>query len=352
MTSASAIGSAEPLLIFLHNLKTGGTTLRTIVQRQYPVDAVHTVGGRPEEFGGPKHVGQIELDKTRVVQGHIPFGLHEALPGQSSYITMLRDPVERMISLYYFTLHSPERAIHRESGDHLASLEEFVSSGALLETDNGQTRRLSGLRPSFGQCSAEMLERAKENVRAYFSVVGLSERFDESLLLMKRLFGWTSIFYLREKATRRRPNKADLPDRVIRTVLEYNQLDRQLYRFAGELLDQALADQGDDLASELQAFTRLNAKLAARSVRTVPTDQPTDEPETDSATSRLLDAHARLLSREADLQRETLHLSRQARHREKELRSLRKELRSSTQELARARDRMQMESTRARRFGI
>jgi hypothetical protein len=38
-------------------------------------------------------------------------------------------------------------------------------------------------------CTAEILARAKDNLR-YFSVVGFTERFEQSLALMKLPFGW------------------------------------------------------------------------------------------------------------------------------------------------------------------
>ena len=35
------------------------------------------------------------LRKTRMFKGHMLFGLHEILPQPSTYITVLRDPVDR-----------------------------------------------------------------------------------------------------------------------------------------------------------------------------------------------------------------------------------------------------------------
>jgi Galactose-3-O-sulfotransferase len=350
MNQTTSVAAGDPLIIFLHNLKTGGTTLRTLIARQYPSDAVHTVGGRPEEFGSPDQAREIDLAKTRVIQGHIPFGLHQVLARPTVYTTMLRDPVDRMASLYYFTLNSPTRAIHQESSAHLGSLEQFVSSGTLLETDNGQTRRLSGLKAAFGECSEAMLERAKMNIRHHFAIVGLSERFDESVILMKRLFGWRSTFYLREKVTQQRPMKEELPDAAVRTVLEYNQLDSELHRFAHQMLDQAIARRGDSFRLELDGFKRVNAELTRLSTYA---EGGVNDIDADGAPAALLDAHAQLLSREAELQRQTRHLSRQVRHRDKELRSLRKELRSLMKELAQTNERLHdQESRSARRFGI
>ena len=53
-----------------------------------------------------------------------------------------------------------------------------------------------------GPCTAEIFERAKENLRRHFSVVGLSERFEETLALMKLRFGWKLKSYASFNVTR------------------------------------------------------------------------------------------------------------------------------------------------------
>lgn len=41
----------------------------------------------------------------------------------------------------------------------------------------------------YGQCSPEMLESAKKNLQD-FAAVGLTERYNETLILLKRAFNW------------------------------------------------------------------------------------------------------------------------------------------------------------------
>ena len=37
----------------------------------------------------------------RMVMGHFAFGLHDMIDGSKTYLTILRDPVERILSLYF-----------------------------------------------------------------------------------------------------------------------------------------------------------------------------------------------------------------------------------------------------------
>ncbi len=89
-------------------------------------------------------------------------------------------------------------------------------------------------------CTAEICERAKENLARYFSVVGLFEHFEESLALMKLRFGWKLQRYSSFNVTRRRPRKTDIPQSTLDLIAEKNSLDISLYECAANLFQNAL----------------------------------------------------------------------------------------------------------------
>ena len=83
----------------------------------------------------------------------------------------------------------------------------------------------------FGEVTDEMLERAKENL-GRFRCVGLAERFDESLVLLKRRIGYQNILYDDQRVNTSRPRGAGVPEEL-RTAAEHaNSFDRELYRHA------------------------------------------------------------------------------------------------------------------------
>lgn len=99
--------------------------------------------------------------------------------------------------------------------------------------DNSQTRALSGdLSTPFGACSERMLEEAKRNLEEHFAVVGLTERFDETLVLLHRTFGWSRLHYVRVNVAPRRAADAPVPQGALELMREQNWLDRQLYEWA------------------------------------------------------------------------------------------------------------------------
>lgn len=196
-------------------------------------------------------------------KGHMTFGLHEVLPQPATYITVLRDPVDRVISAFYFMrsykLHPLYWKFRRENW----SLEDFVRRSL---RDNVQSKIVAGADYE-SVCTRETVEKAKHNLRHNFSVVGLSERLEESLALMKLRFGWKLSSYSSFNITRSRPKKRDLPEATLSLIREKNAFDMDLYESGREIFEAAVKNNADEvkrIAGELEAArTRSQGSLGA-----------------------------------------------------------------------------------------
>ena len=120
-------------------------------------------------------------EETSQVRGHLLYGIHEFLPQGATYITMLRDPVARVLSTYAFILRRPLHPRHRKLKTGRLSVEDLIR--ITPHRQNLRCRFISGIGTS-GTCDETVLEMAKENLKHAFRVVGLCERFQESLCLM------------------------------------------------------------------------------------------------------------------------------------------------------------------------
>jgi Galactose-3-O-sulfotransferase len=261
--------SDDPTVIFLHIGKTGGMTLRSILGRQFAASQIMVL--RTPDRAPSNH--RLRREETirhfaampepmrrrpRLIEGHTIFGLHEYVPGPSTYITLVRDPVALTASQYNFVARKPGHWLHDELRSSGMTLDEYVDSGLSLETDNSQTRALSGdTSTAFGRCSQEMLERAKSNVDEHFSVLGLTERFDETLLLLRRAFGWSRLWYVPANVAPHRRRGA-LSSETLGRIAERNRFDVELYRWACERFQRTIGDPSS-FATELRAFRRANA---------------------------------------------------------------------------------------------
>ena len=243
----------ERILIHLHLPKTAGTTLRTIADRNYTGGEIYTVS-RPYAEQGEELRGLPEQRRREIklLRGHMVFGLHEHFDKPADYFTILRDPVERVISAYYYVRRTPTLPYYGEVVGKNMSLEDFAASG-LPQAYNQQARLISGRFDDF----TNALEIAKHNLNTHFIVVGISERFDETLLLLKKQLGWTRVFYHRQNVTKNRPTRSEVSKSAIKLIERQNALDMELYEIALRQFDETLRAEGL-LVGQVRHFQRLN----------------------------------------------------------------------------------------------
>ena len=217
-------------LIFLRLPKSGSTTLATLLRNRYKKKGVFLIPESQEK----NKLCQLPLEKRadiKYLDGHDVFGIHEYLPTPSHYITLLRNPIDRVVSHYYYVLRRPKHYLHKTVVTNNIELEEYVASGISPEINNGQVRLLSTISCSFGNCSQEMLEQAKNNISRHFSAIGTLEDFDKFLLLLKKKLSWNGYpLYRRKNVTSKRPSLNSFSASTIKTIEKYNQLDIEMYK--------------------------------------------------------------------------------------------------------------------------
>ncbi len=277
MTEACA---RSDLVVFVHIPKTAGTTLNALLAHHYSADQIYEImmRGMSVTTSTPlisaSKIRRLKRalkhdDELRVIHGHFDLSLGKLLPTRAKLVTLLRDPVERAISHYFHY-----RKMQFDPINPLAmrsSLSEWVGNCGLVEMDNGQTRRLAGdMDKPFGQVTQAMLERAKENL-SRFSVVGLTERFEETQVLLNKTFDWPLYRYTPRNVSELRLHRSEVSDQDVRFIMDCNRFDMELYRFAAELLEQAVSRF--NMVEELSALR--NAPEHVEPIRTETIRVPT-----------------------------------------------------------------------------
>jgi len=241
-------------LIFLHIPKTAGTTLNRIIEWQYSPFAIFTmdpyrIRATPERL---KRLPEGRRRRLRVVRGHMLYGVHECLPQGASYFTILRDPVARALSTYYFILRRPLNPLHRKVKGERLGIEDCIRM--FPQRHNLQCRLIAGVKDVSSTGDERLLDMAKENLTNSFSVIGISERFYESLILMATTFDWEIPFYKNCKVSKARPQ---IGPGTVEMIRDHNRLDVELYEFGKRLFEESLQKKEAAVREGLAALRAL-----------------------------------------------------------------------------------------------
>jgi hypothetical protein len=256
-------------LVFIHMPKAAGSTLQRIIDRQYSGLKTFDIDGNgiPRVQASIDHLrsmSEAERAELRCVKGHVPYGIGKWLREPVRYISMLREPVARAISDYNFAAGDPAHNLYKEVNEKSMSLLQYVEMRARLGLANLYTRMLGGCvnwenLALSGALPQSALESAKENVRKC-ACVGITERFDESVLLFKKKLGWSGCNYVRQNVTpSKRIGRQEITGDVEEAIKEYYRLDIELYQYCRDIFYETIQKEGHDFEVELAAFRKENS---------------------------------------------------------------------------------------------
>ena len=237
----------DRLIAFVHIGKTGGLTMQSILAGHFgarhcavfpwdPLPNPHAL----VPFGNDDLLRLRKLyPRIECVSGHhiMPYSDLDAATVETRYFTMLRDPVKRMASAYqHMKLAIPT----------YMSFEAYCE----IQTHRDQQCRILSGRPS--------ADAAAEIIRSKNVFVGLTEHYDESLVLMKKLFlDELDISYRKRNVARDNSiARALLEEDKSRAMLEEaTREDRRLYEYAKEEVYPCSRDAyGPTLARDVEVF--------------------------------------------------------------------------------------------------
>jgi len=247
----------DDILYFLHIPKTAGTTFTSIIDSYFDFNSIF-----PEKiWPGLLNNKPNNFSKFKLIRGHFGYGIHRILEKNPVIITMLRDPISRIISsidhIRYYPigtnwvpdnfipknksileiLKDPLKKIFFENDQtrHLG-----LDLGELLLSKEGinELRKENNLLGSILKCKRpsdkKLLENAKQRLEQ-FAYFGLVERFEESLFLLYYTFGWKPNKSIWKMMITGKTNKNDVSIETLSAIKNCVNLDFELYKFAEKL---------------------------------------------------------------------------------------------------------------------
>ena len=248
----------EKTLIFLHIPKAGGSTLHHVLDWNY--DRTYTVNVY-KQISELIALPDEEKRQIQCLKGMVFYGIHKYLPQECTYVTIMREPVERMISHYYY-LFARKRRLGETitETDPVKVLQQLpfyptYQLRLLLGGDDIESVLHSPLPPNAVQI-------ARQNIDRDFAVAGVLEHYDETLLMMKRQFGWPRAYYARQNVSEDdRPNGEEINDEFVRLVKEMCAPEVELYRFVRQQTAALIVRQDASFDAELKQLRRANARF-------------------------------------------------------------------------------------------
>ena len=250
------LSTKEPVLVFIHLPKTGGTTLNHIFFGKFPRKKIFQILNALdcETFLQMSDEKRNEFD---CIMGHVPACIHNFISRPCRYIILLREPLERAISDYYFILTDTQHPRHERYNREKVTLEEHLREERgsipgiiklLLYPDLEVLRDIPGIKKWRGFKSykmyfgsykmSKMIEESKRKLREDFFQAGVLERFEEFIFLLSRKLKWDLPDYRIENPSFSR-FRADARNTIDTELLSYfyaaNRIEYQLYEYACSL---------------------------------------------------------------------------------------------------------------------
>lgn len=265
LPNAASIHDKQSPIYFLHIPKTAGTTFNQFLEEHVdgydvcPAHLWHQLVTLPAE----------EVSSRRLIWGHFYSFLYKHVPDPLRYVVFLRDPIERALSHYGHVVKHSGHYLHRRAIE-LGTFNAFLRDPETATTvSNFQLRALAlDLDPQaiarsitaqdlsdlelerrletapFDRPLGHMLETAKLRLQQ-MCFVGITERYEESIELFCRSFGWSRPEAIEtHNVNASRLQQGELSHTDLLLLREMNQADYELYDFAYELFLNAYA-KGD-----------------------------------------------------------------------------------------------------------
>jgi hypothetical protein len=228
---------------FIHVMRTGGTTLEQQLRKNFPRAEVYPDPDLDFPEGDVMHHLDVSyllglpaerLERIRLFYGHFPFVVTEMLGADLVTITLLRDPVERTMSL--LRVMREQREAWRE-----LTLDQLYDDANMFPRliHNHQTKLFSitaADRPRSYRDEISIddarLELARQNLEGV-DLIGITERYGDFVATARTRFGWQL-----SEQTRLNTAAASLDDSTAlrARIAADNAIDIELYAYARALV--------------------------------------------------------------------------------------------------------------------
>lgn len=236
------------MLVFIHMNKTGGRTVRYILRSSYGLHHCEVQPWHARWKGPPFSTKDLQrvrrlYPKLRSIAGHRVTGYEDLRDGGAhlKYFTIMRDPLKSCASRFQYHVNVKRK-------DRELVFEDWIQQDWIR---NYQTKWIAG---------SDDVAEAIRIIQDKNIFVGLTERYDESMLMLKALVANDlNISYRKVNVARDNTIKAQLlsTESTRQMLIEAQTADLELYRYAKQnLFPSYERDYGPSLDEDVMEYRR------------------------------------------------------------------------------------------------
>lgn len=228
----------QPIL-FVQNSKTGGSSINYLIKaisKENGFSPVlvnfHCYGQTTTNIITEGCVGGLQFIKNNIenfdlsnrvetsyIYGHMPLPTGDYFKTDINYISIVRDPLDRVLSLGNY--------LYQKNYGHESYIEHLLTT---KEIDNLQTRALAGEEYMKGECTEDTFQQAIRNIQEVFTMVVPNEEVDIAMALIADHLGHNNIAYSRANLSGMKVfNKEN--QELCEKIIERNIFDKKIHDY-------------------------------------------------------------------------------------------------------------------------
>lgn len=224
-------------VLFDHLPKCAGTTLTRYLSARYPRELTFETKGTAPAESVAEFLARPEADRLRfrLVTGHLADGLLDAVRPDVVPVTLLRDPVDRILSHYFYARREPLHYLHARingtDGGGGIAVDDYVDRADSVELKNWYVAHFSGRSPAeVAADPADALRRALDRLTGRYRVIGFQDALPAAAARLREATGLRGDFSASSANRTAAADREQVSEETRRRIAEANALDLRLYR--------------------------------------------------------------------------------------------------------------------------
>lgn len=236
--------SIGPMILYVHIPKAAGTSAASMFYEQYK-ERLGVID--MNDWESWQHVLRVLPFQYECLFGHFFYGLHNDMPRTCEYTSVMRNPVDAILSYHSYIVRRADHPFHQWMGN--GSLKQFLKlpSELMYAFRNYQTTMLTGKLNATAEEAIEIIERN-------YPILGTVERFEETVYLWQERFGWGEVKMFRENGGDdiRKNDKLSWAD--LRGIEELVDVDLEVYSYVRSRLAKRILTLSSEAKASIRSF--------------------------------------------------------------------------------------------------